>query len=97
MDKSLAIVTGDKAHVYGVQSIVTGEVKALHVVRLQFYADKDLEMTAALKEVFQHIFTQDEFEMAGSSTFRRPKKNRVLTSRWTRLDSTKERVRGSRL
>ena len=27
--------------------------------------DKDLEITAALKEVFQHAFTQAEFQMAG--------------------------------
>ena len=59
------IVTADKVHVYGVQNIVTGEVKDVHVVRLRFYADKDLEMTAALKEVVQHAFTQGEFEMAG--------------------------------
>ena len=32
------------------------------MVRLRFYADKDLEMTAALK-LFQHAFTQGEFEM----------------------------------
>ena len=59
------IVTADKAHVYGVQNIVTGEVKEVHVVRLRFYADKDLEMTATLKEVLQHAFIQGEFEMAG--------------------------------
>ena len=51
-------------NVYGVQNIVSGEVKDKHVVRLRFYADKDLEMTAALKEVFQHAFIQGEFEMA---------------------------------
>ena len=50
---------------YGVQNIITGEVNDVHVVRLRFYADKDLEMTAAVKEVFQHAFTKDEFEMAG--------------------------------
>ena len=44
-------VTADKVHVYGVQNIVTGEVKDVHVVRLRFYADKDLKMTADLKEV----------------------------------------------
>ena len=32
--------------------------------RLRFYADKDLEMTVAKKEVFEHAFTQGEFEMA---------------------------------
>ena len=35
------------------------------MVRLQFYADKDLVMKAALKEVFRHTFTQGEFEIAG--------------------------------
>ena len=40
------IVTADKVHVYGVQNIVTSEVKGVHVVRLRFYADEDLEMTA---------------------------------------------------
>ena len=48
-----------------VQNIVTGEVKDVHVVRLWFYTDKDLEMTAALEEIFQYASKQDEFEMAG--------------------------------
>ena len=59
------VTTADKVHLHGVQNIVTGEVKNVHVVRLRFYADKDLEMTAALKVVFQHAFTQGELEMAG--------------------------------
>ena len=64
VDRSMRIVTADKMHVYGVQNIVTGEVKDVHEVRLRFDADKDLEMTVAVKEVFQHAFTQGEFEMA---------------------------------
>ena len=52
------ISTLDKVHVNGVQNIVTGEVEDVNVVCLWFYADKGLEMTAALKEVFQHAFTQ---------------------------------------
>ena len=52
-------------HVDGVQNIVTGKVKDVHVVRLLFYADKDLEMTAASKEMFEHAFTQGEFKMTG--------------------------------
>ena len=59
------ILPADKVHVYGVQSIVMGKVKDVHVVHLRFYADKDLEMTAALNDVFQHAFTQVELEMAG--------------------------------
>ena len=59
------IVTADKAHVYGVQNIITGEANDVRVARLRFYADKDLEMTATLKEVLQHAFIQGGFEMAG--------------------------------
>ena len=54
-----------KLHVYGVQNYVTTELKVVHVVRLRFYVDKDLEMTAASKEVLQNAYTQGEFEMAG--------------------------------
>ena len=46
------IITADKVHLYGVQNIVTDEENDMHVVRLRFYAEKELEMTAALKEMF---------------------------------------------
>ena len=49
---------------YGVQNIVSGEVKAVHVAWMRFYADAALGITAELKEVFQGAFTQGEFEMA---------------------------------
>ena len=62
--KLVSTWTANKVHVYGVQNIIAGEVKCVHVVRLKFYADKDLVMTAAVKEVFQYAFTQSEFEMA---------------------------------
>ena len=65
VDRFLGNCRADKVHVYGVQNIVTGEVKDVHVVRLRFYADKDLKMTVALKEMFQHAFTQGEFDIAG--------------------------------
>ena len=58
------VITADKICVYGVQNLITGEVKDVHVVRLLFYEDKYLEMTVALKEVFQHAFTESEFETA---------------------------------
>ena len=59
------IATTDKMHVYSIQDIVTDAVKDVHVVRLHFYVSKDLETTAASKGVFQHAFTESEFEMAG--------------------------------
>ena len=58
-------VTADKVHVYNGQNTVMSKLKDVHVVHLRFYIDKDLEITAALKKVFQHAFTQGEFEMAG--------------------------------
>ena len=83
--------------VYGVQNIVTGEVKDVHVIRLQFCADKELEMTAALKEVFRHNIPshRSSLRLPRSSTFRRPKTDRVWTSRWTWFKSTRERNPGS--
>ena len=52
-------------HVHGVQNFVSGEVKDVHVVRLRFSADRDLEKTAALQEAFQYGFTKGEFKMTG--------------------------------
>ena len=57
------IVAAEKKHVYGIQNIVNGEVRDAHVARLRYYADKELEVTAAVKEVFQHAFAQGKFEM----------------------------------
>ena len=49
------IVTVDKIHVYSVHNIVRGKVKDERVVRNRFYADKGMEMTAALKKVLQQM------------------------------------------
>ena len=58
------VVAGQRSHVFGVQHIVSGEVRDVHVARMRFYADAALEITAELKEVFQHAFTQGEFAIA---------------------------------
>ena len=58
------VVSAEQPHVYGVQNIVSGDVRDVHVARLRFYADRALAVTAELKDVFQHAFTQGEFEMA---------------------------------
>ena len=42
---------------YGVQSIVSGDVRDVHVARMRFYADAALEITAKLKEFF-NIFSR---------------------------------------
>ncbi|CAB1117174.1 unnamed protein product [Ectocarpus sp. CCAP 1310/34] len=58
------IVAAVRPHVCGVQNIVWGEDRDVHVARLRFYADASLEITAGSKDVFKHAFTQEEFEMA---------------------------------
>jgi len=58
------VVSAEQPHVYGVQNIVSGDVREVHVTRIRFYADRALAITAELKDVFQHSFTQGEFEMA---------------------------------
>ena len=57
------MVNAEQKHVYGVQNIVSGEVRDVHVARLRFYSDSALEVTSDLKEVFQQTFNQGEFEM----------------------------------
>lgn len=61
----LRVATADKVHVYGVQNIVLGEVRDVHVARLRFDADGSLEVTADFIEIFQHTPTQGNFGMAG--------------------------------
>ena len=58
------MVVTQRPHVHGVQNIVSGEVRDVHVAHMRFYADAALAITAELKEAFQHAFTQGGFEMA---------------------------------
>jgi len=50
------VVTAETDHLYGVQNIVSGDIRDVHVARLRYYADRELGMTAQLKDVFQHSF-----------------------------------------
>ena len=54
------VVVAERPRVYGVQNIVSGEVRDGHVARTRFYAYAALEITAELKYVFQHAFIQEE-------------------------------------
>ena len=58
------VVIAPRPHVYGVQNIVSGEVRDVHVARMRFYADAVLDITAEFKEDFPPAFTQGELEMA---------------------------------
>ena len=82
------IVAEGKVPVHGIQSIVTGEVKEVYVVRLRFYA--------ALFGQDRRLYSSS-LRWPGSSIFRRQKRDRILTSKRTGLNSTGERVRGIRL
>ena len=39
-----------RPHAYGMQNIVSGEVRGVHVARMRFYADAALAITAELKD-----------------------------------------------
>ena len=56
-------VGADHSHVYSVQNIVSGKVHTVHVTRLRFYADADLNITAEIKDVLQHSYAQGECQM----------------------------------
>ena len=60
------VLVAQRSYVYGVQNIVSGEVRDVHVARMRFHADGALEITAELKELFQHALSQEEFEMAAA-------------------------------
>ena len=57
------VVAADHAHVYSVQNIVSGKVHQAHVARLRFCADSQLQVTADLKDVFQHSYAQGEYRI----------------------------------
>ncbi|CAM9629160.1 unnamed protein product, partial [Sphacelaria rigidula] len=52
-------------HVFEIQNTVSGRVQTAHVARLRFHADSQLNVTADMKDVFQHAFNQGQFQMAG--------------------------------
>ena len=57
------VVGADHSHVYSVQNIFSGKVHPAHVARLRFNADADLNITAEMKDVFQHSCAQGECRM----------------------------------
>lgn len=57
------LVTAARQHLYEVQSVISGETQEIHVVRLRFYADSSLDITADVKDVFHRTFHQGEFEL----------------------------------
>ena len=62
--ESWRVAVAPGPHAYGVQEIVSGKVRDIDVARMRFLSGRRFRDTAELKKVFQHAFTQGEFEMA---------------------------------
>ena len=58
------VVGAHHPRLFEIQNIVSGRVHTAHVARLRFYADSQLNVTADVKNVFQHAFNQGQFQMA---------------------------------
>ena len=61
------VANDDKEHVYVVQHLVTAELRDVHVARMQFYADDQLEITGELLKVFQQLENQGEYHIRSIS------------------------------
>ena len=60
------VVGAQHPHLFEIQNVVSGRVHTAHVARLRFYADSQLNVTADVKNVFQHVFNHGQFQMAGT-------------------------------
>ena len=58
------VVPGGSEHFRVVESIVTGETKEVHVVRMRPYAVSSLAVGAEVREVFEMAKHHEEFEIA---------------------------------
>ena len=59
------VVGAHHPHVFEIQNNVSGRVHTAHVARLRFYADSQRNVTADVKNVFQHVFNQGQVQMTG--------------------------------
>ena len=57
------VVSKTGGHVYGVEDIITGRSREVHIARMRPYADASLNVTAELKEVFNNLKSQGELDM----------------------------------
>ena len=56
------MVSKIEGRVYGVEDIVMGRSREVHIVRMRSYADAALNVTAQLKEVFNNRKSQGGFD-----------------------------------
>ena len=57
------VVSKPGGHVYGVEDIATGRSREVHIAWMRPYADASLNVTAELKEVFNNLESQGDFDM----------------------------------
>ena len=57
----------DKERAYAVQHLVTGELRDVHVARMRFYADDQIEITGELPTIYQQLENQGEYHIRGIS------------------------------
>ena len=50
------VASAEQPHVYGVQNIVSGDVRDVHVARMRFYADRELSITVELRMFSRMLF-----------------------------------------
>ena len=81
------VVGADHSHVYSVQNIVSGKVHTAHVARFRFYADADLNITAEIKDVFQHPYAKGECRMNALMHVAEDQCDVIVLVDWDSLDA----------
>lgn len=73
MDRTLPcrVANSVKEQVYAVKHLATGKLPEVPVVKMQFYADHELEITGELCKLFQQWQKQGENHIRSTSAIRR--------------------------
>ena len=73
---------------YGVEDIVTGRSREVHIARVRPYADASLTVAAELKEVFSNLKNQGEFDMERieAVNLAADSEEHVVKVKWVELD-----------
>lgn len=57
------MMSDGREHLYTVQHLVSSELRDAHVLDMRFFADKELELTRWVTEVFQHLEHQAQYHI----------------------------------
>ena len=82
------VVSKTEGHVYRVKDIATGSLREVYIAQMQPYADASLNVTAELKEVFNNLKSQGEFdmEMIDAVDLAADNEEYVIKVKWVGLD-----------